>query len=70
MLKIRRLHSEGSYAHPFDKNIDGFEEKWWSQLVFDAMSSRDEFYSFTNEAGEEVARAWVDWRIMLIPMLE
>lgn len=26
------------------------------------MSSRDEFYSFTNEAEEEVARAWVDWR--------
>ena len=55
MLKIRRLHSEGSYETPFDKNIDGFEEKWWSQLVFDAMSSRDEFYSFTNEAEEEVA---------------
>lgn len=62
MLKIRRLYSEGSYETPFDKNIDGFEEKWWSQLVFDAMSSRDEFYSFTNEAEEEVARAWVDWR--------
>lgn len=26
MLKIRRLHSEGSYETPFDKNIDGFEE--------------------------------------------
>lgn len=38
MLKIRRLYSEGSYETPFDKNIDGFEEKWWSQLVFDAMS--------------------------------
>ena len=51
------------------KTLTG-SEKWWSQLVFDAMSSRDEFYSFTNEAEEEVARAWVDWRIMLIPMLE
>lgn len=62
MLKIRRLYSEGSYETSFDKNIDGFEEKWWSQLVFDAMPSRDEFYSFTNESEEEVARAWVDWR--------
>lgn len=56
------MYPEGVYETPFDETIDGFEEEWWLQPIIDATSSRDEFYSFTDESGEEVARAWVDWR--------
>jgi hypothetical protein len=56
-LTVQFVPQKQNYASPFDGRIPGFRPDWWVDTFAGPSNPNHLPYSFTDEAGQEVARA-------------
>jgi len=56
-LTSRLVLQHQDYVSPYDESTLGFEERWWIGEFVRLRRQQDIPYFFTDEAGDEVARA-------------
>lgn len=56
-LTPRLIQQQQDYVSPFDHDTPGFNESWWLDSFAHPRRRSHRPYSFTDEKGEEVARA-------------
>jgi GNAT superfamily N-acetyltransferase len=64
LLEAVLLEQVEDYIGPFDLDIDGFDESWWTPPVGRVGSSHHDWLSFILD-GREVARAEIDYEAQL-----
>lgn len=57
MLTAQIVPQQQDYASPFNDRTPGFRHEWWIETFAHARNPDHCPYSFTDETGEEVARA-------------